>query len=136
MYQCRKTFPPMPQWRIAKLTNDPSEVFILSGKPVAERKEIFFGKRLIRHETRLSKKPLPFDRQGLYRDLPFYFLHVQTGPSQHVLVPQVQALSVQRLVFTLDAETMRVIKMPATMLNIIFFILCYFDFELILKLSR
>ena len=39
------------------------------------------------------------------------------------------------MVFTLDAETIRVIKTPATMLNIIFFILCYFDFELILKLS-
>gem|GEM_PF-4990979 len=73
--------------------------------------------------------------RGCIGNLPFYFLHVQTGPSQHEWVVQVQALSVQRLVFTLDAETIRVIKTPATMLNIIFFILCYFDFELILKLS-
>jgi len=52
---------------------------------------------------------------------------VQTGPSQHDLLAQVQSLALQLPLFTLaDAETTMVINTPATMLKIIFFILIVF----------
>ena len=58
---------------------------------------------------------------------PSYFLHTHTGPWQQVAVLEQVQSPAEQLVLVLAAEANTTITMPATMLNIIFFILYYFD---------